>query len=265
MSVEQVKLRDQRDQALRDLAELDQQVAAGDIDPETARRLQATYREELEYAQRALSELEASPETSEPPGRSRRRMVAGAAILVASFVGIVVMAGSFLVDREDSTLQGVAAGGDELDLDEVSNATLEAVIATNADNPMINGMRLALGERYFQERLYQDAFPHFQAVLDNDPSPAEAGEALSRLGWMVYDGNNQVDLSRSLLQRSLEARPGDPFTTYLLARVTWCGAGEPEVAVPLLESVLATEGLDPEVAETVEADLAIARVGGACP
>lgn len=265
MSIEQVKLRDQRQQALRDLAELEQQVAAGDIDPDTARRLQATYRAELESADRALSELEATPEEPPPPGRSKQRMVAGAAILILSFIGIVVMVNAFVVDREDSTLQGVAAGGEELDLNEVSNATLEAVIAANADNPMINGMRLALGERYFQERLYQEAFPHYQAVLDNDPAPGEAGEALSRLGWMVYDGNNQVELARSLLERSLEARPADPLTTYLLAQVTWCGAGDPAAAVPLLESVLATPGLDPEVAQTVEADLAVAEAGGACP
>ncbi len=54
-------------------------------------------------------------------------------------------------------------------------------------------MRLALANRYFEDRNYQKAFPHYQAVLDGSPTPVQAAEAYTRLGWMVYDGNGEVD------------------------------------------------------------------------
>lgn len=263
MTADAVRLREQRDQALRDLAELDQQVAAGEIDRDTAQRLGEGYRSDLDRAEDALARLEEAQPVA--PGRSRSRVIAGTAILAVSLAAIVLAVGSFAIDREPDSVQGAADLGAGLDPDQISNETLEAVVSANATNPMINGMRLALAGRYFEERSYQQAFPHYQAVLDNDPTAAEAGEALARLGWMVYDGNGEVDLALSLLAQSLDASPGDPFTTYLLARVTWCGAGDPAGAVPLLEQVLASPGLDPDVAPTVEADLAVAAAGGACP
>ena len=264
MTADAVRLREQRDQALRDLAELDQQVETGEIDRDTARRLGEGYRSDLDRAEDALASLEqeARPQAA---GRSRGRVIAGTAILAVSLAAVVLAVGSFAVDRNPDSVQGAADLGDGLDPDQVSNETLEAVVAANATNPMINGMRLALAGRYFEERSYQEAFPHYQAVLDNDPSAPEAGEALARLGWMVYDGNGEVKLALSLLEQSLDAFPGDPFTIYLLARVTWCGAGDAAGAVPLLEQVLSSPGLDPEVAPTVEGDLAVASAGGACP
>ena len=134
--------------------------------------------------------------------------------------------------RDDDLLSGIAGGS--VDPDSISNETLEAVIAANLDNPEIGGMRLALANRYFEERNYQKAFPHYQAVLDGTPTPIQAAEAYTRLGWMVYDGNGEVDLGLSLIDNALEIAPGDPFALYLKGRVLWCGQGDNEGAAVAL-------------------------------
>ena len=69
----------------------------------------------------------------------------------------VLVAGAFIVDRPDqsSGVADVAA-----DPSSFSNETLAAVVAANQDHPQIDGMRLALAERYFEEGDYQSAFPY---------------------------------------------------------------------------------------------------------
>ena len=141
---------------------------------------------------------------------------------------------------------------------------MEAVIAANVDNPEINGMRLALANRYFEEGAYQSAFVHFEAVLDSDPDATEAAVAYTRLGWMVYDGNGETELGLDLIERGLELVPEDAFALYLKGRIVWCGLAQPAEASSIFEQVLTTAGLDPNVTEQVEADLAAASAGEEC-
>jgi cytochrome c-type biogenesis protein CcmH len=197
------------------------------------------------------------------PARSRRRFAIGALALLIAGAGALVAVGQFRQDRADSgLLSGIAAGN--VDPDSVSDETLEAVIAANLDHPDIAGMQLALANRYFEDRNYQKAFPHYQAVLDGSPSPPEAAEAYMRLGWMVYDGNGEVDLGLTLIDNALEIAPDDPFALYLKGRVMWCGQGDEEGAASVFDEVLASPALDDQVREQVEADLAVASSGGDC-
>jgi cytochrome c-type biogenesis protein CcmH len=197
------------------------------------------------------------------PARSRGRFAIGALALLIAGAGALVAVGQFRQDRADSgLLSGIAAGN--VDPDSVSDETLEAVIAANLDHPDIAGMQLALANRYFEDRNYQKAFPHYQAVLDGSPSPAEAAEAYMRLGWMVYDGNGEVDLGLTLIDNALEIAPDDPFALYLKGRVMWCGQGDDEGATSVFNEVLASPGLDDQVRGQVEADLAAASSGGDC-
>ena len=154
--------------------------------------------------------------------------------LLLAGAGALVAVGQFRQDRADDDLLSGIAGG-SVDPDSISNETLEAVIAANLDNPEIGGMRLALANRYFEERNYQKAFPHYQAVLDGTPTPIQAAEAYTRLGWMVYDGNGEVDLGLSLIDNALEIAPGDPFALYLKGRVLWCGQGDNDAAASRLQ------------------------------
>lgn len=265
----------QRGQALRDIAELDRQVAEGEIDAVTAEALQAVYREELEEAEAVLAA--AGEDEGGPVGRrpSRRVLaviavgvtVAGVLLSVAGFVrmrapGAPITGGFEGVAREE--FDQLAGGG--FDPAAYSDEALEAVVAANADAPEIAGMRLALADRYFSRGEYQAAFPHYQAVLEADPppSPVLVAAVLSRLGWIVYQGNGEVELALGLLDRALQLRPGDPYPTYLKGLVLWCGAGEAEQAAALLEQVLSSNGLDEEDRAAVEADLAAVAEGRSC-
>ncbi len=203
------------------------------------------------------------PIVSTRPPRSRPRLMIGAVALVLAGAGALVAVGQFRQDRAgDDLFSGIAGGA--VDPDSISNETMEAVIAANLDNPEIAGMRLALAKRYFEDRNYQKAFPHYQAVLESSPSPIEAAEAYTRLGWMVYDGNGEVDLGLSLIDDALEITPDDPLALYLKGRVVWCGKRDNDGASELFSRVLASPGIDDEIRSQVESDLAGVSSGETC-
>lgn len=197
------------------------------------------------------------------PQTTRTRRLVGALILVGGLVAIVLVANALLQDRA-----GPAEGAADVtvdDLDDVSNETMEAVIAANQDNPQINGMRLALAERYFQTGDYRAAFPHYLQVAQAAQSTDdEATTALVRLGWMAYDGNGEVETAITLLDEALAIDPESQTALYLKGQVLWCGAGESEQAVDLFELVLADEELEDATRTLVEADLTLASAGEPC-
>ena len=203
------------------------------------------------------------PATGPPGPRSRARVAIGALVLLLTAAGALVAVGQFRQARADDGLMSGVAGG-SVDPDSVSNETLEAVIAANSDHPEIGGMRLALANRYFEDRNYQKACPHYQAVLDGNPSPPDASEAYTKLGWMVFDGNGEVDLGITLIDAALEIAPGDPFALYLKGRVLWCGRDANDEASSLFTDVLASDDLEDEVRTEVAADLQAASAGEPC-
>ncbi|MGH8927222.1 MAG: cytochrome c-type biogenesis protein CcmH [Acidimicrobiia bacterium] len=195
---------------------------------------------------------------------SGRRLAMGAVGLMVVAAGVLVAVGQFRQSRTaDDLFTGVA--GSDVDPASVSNETLEAVIAANLDNPDIGGMRLALANRYFEERNYQKAFPHYQAILEDEPNPTQAAAAYTRLGWMVYDGNGEVELGLSLIDNALELAPDDPFALYLKGRLVWCGQNNNERAAELFNQVLTAPGLTDDVQGQVEEVLAVVEAGGTCP
>ena len=205
-----------------------------------------------------------SAEEPATPARNRTRLVVGGVILVLAFAGIVVVAANSLQDRPASAA-GVAAI-DEQDLSDVSNETMEAVIAANADDPQVNGMRLALAERYFDAGDYRSAFPHYLVVAeDPNASGDEAITALVRLGWMAYAGNGEVETATRLIDEALAIDPESSVARYVRARVVWCGTGETEQAIETFDDLLADPALATETRAQIEADLELARDGGECP
>lgn len=242
-----------------DLADLATQVAGGEIDPEAARHLRTAYQAELEEARADLASA-AAPAAA--PTRSPRRVAVGAIFILGSLLLVVLAAGAFLVDRPDTTSGVAGLEGDPADF---SNETLAAVIAANADHPQIDGMRMALAERYFEAGDYQAAFPYYLEVASSDlASPTQAATALTRLGWMAYDGNGEVETALNLLEEAQVLAPEDPFPLYLEGIVTWCGLDRPDAAAAAFRQVLEGGVGDDAVRAEVEADLAATEAGERC-
>ncbi len=263
-TLEQHRLAETAEQARRDLDELDAQLAAGEIDEETGRRLRSMYAKDLTEAESGLANLiAAEPDAT---SRSRPRLLIGAAILAVGLAAAVGLVGSFVQERDDGVLQGIANSGD-VDLDAISNETMEAVIAQTSSDPQladqVQRMRFALAERYFEAQEFNDAFSHYEQIIESDPPPGLASAALTRVAWIVWVGNGLTELALQTIDQAIDTDPGNIEAVYVKAQVLWCGVGDPDGAVPLLESVLASDGIDADVRSQVEADLALASVEAA--
>lgn len=196
--------------------------------------------------------------------RSTRRVLVGGLLLAATFGITVVIAGFFIQDERPEPGTGAADLAGE-DLENVSNETMEAVIAANQANPQVSGMRLALAERYFSAGDYRAAFPHYLAVAESESSSRpEVVEALIRLGWMAWDGNREIEPALGMLDQALALDPGSSTALYLKGKVVWCGVGDFEEAESLFEAVVANGDLPSESLELVESDLAAVKSGEAC-
>lgn len=199
--------------------------------------------------------------TAETDAGTRR--LAPLMILAVAFGAIVVVAGFFLQDR-GGPASGVAAIDTE-NLDDVSNETMEAVIAANADHPQVDGMRLALAERYFQEGEFRTAFPHFLAVADSTyASDSQVVTALVRLAWMAWEGNGEVDAAMGLLDEALAIDDGSAPALYLKGQVLWCGSNAFEESAGLFQQILADPELPDESRQTVQNDLDAVNARSAC-
>lgn len=195
------------------------------------------------------------------PGPSRARVAVGALILIGSAAAVLVAVTSFLQQRDD-TASGLADIQVE-NLDEVSNQTLEAVIAANADHPQISGMRLALADRYREEGNYRAAFPHYLAVAESEDAPSgQKVAALAGLAWITWDGNGEVDTAIGLLDRALELQPGSVAVRFLQGRILRC-AGRMDQSAGVLEALLSGD-LSDEWRQAVADELQAVGAREAC-
>ncbi len=260
---ERARWQQRQAQAARDLEELDQQLAEGEISVATGLRLREVYLAEMEEARRGLAEQTAD-EDPDSDSSAERRSSAGfwnpGRIVVLAILGTAAVALVISVGWFARTETPAAEEEEGFDPSRYSDETMEAVITANADHPQINGMRLALAARYFGSGEFPQAFVHYREVLEHNPTPGEEAEALTRLGWMAWAGSGETQLAIETLDRALAAAPGYPQALYFKAIVLWCGAGQPLTAVPLLEEV--AEALPSETA--VLADLAAARAEEEC-
>jgi tetratricopeptide (TPR) repeat protein len=251
---------EQARQARLDLEELDQQIAEGEIDTATGEKLRATYLREIELAAEVNVEVPV-------PARSRMRLAIGAAVLLAGFAVTIAVLGGSVEDDPTGLLQGVAAG-DSFDPNDYSDETLEAVVATYANDPVVADqlvfMRFALADRYFERNEFQRAFVHYEAILGANP-PAELFAAtMTRIAWITFVGNGEVDLSLEVIDRAIQAAPGSTEALYVKAQILWCGAEDPEAAVEVFDQILGSSALDPATRSQVESDRVLASEGVPC-
>ena len=242
-------LADRRRHALRDLDELAEQVAAGELDEATAESLRAGYEAEL-----ATVEQLAAGHTPAAPleGRSPKRAVVGAFILIGSLTAIILLAAQ--VFKSDNA-PGSQAPADASALDGGSLEEMEAVVAAHPESA---AMRLALADIYFEQGEYGSAIDHYLLVAGGELTPDEESRTLGRIGWMAYS-TGQVGSAVEFVSNSLEINPDYHEGKLFLGMITLYGLEDPAAAIPLLEEVLALPGLGEQIKVEVEAALGEAR------
>lgn len=260
MTLTRDELAERRDQALHDLAELERQLAGGEITPSTADGLRRRYEAEAAAAIEALRGRTGAPTgdvSGAVPRTPRQRWFAGALTAAAVLAAAALLLPRYLSDRPaGGYITGNEAAAPTADLGAVSDGELEGIVAANPD---VVGMRLALARRYFVSGDYGRAFDHYEAVLEREPHP----EALANLGWIVYRTTNEVRVAASLLEASLERDPDDVLATWFLANVRLDGLEDRSGAVELARRLLARDDLPARDRRAVE-DL-LERAGGPRP
>jgi tetratricopeptide (TPR) repeat protein len=227
-----------------EIADVDRQLDAGDIDSVTADKLRQRYTGELEVLidRRTAEPVVAPASAANPTGRMSVRALVGSVIVGAAVVAIGVFAIVSFNDDSISGVEGVALaaleGTEGGDLDTVTNAEMEAVIS---ENPDIVPMRLALARRYFEEGDFGRALDHYFEVLDREQHP----EALANVGWMTYL-SGRPDLAAAYLETALDRDP-----TYLTARWflgnVYASLGRSDDAIVLLVSVANADGVPSDI------------------
>lgn len=243
----------QREDLIRaDIADVERQVDEGELDRETADLLTARYRAEL--ASLAGEPDDGGPE--KPTGPSRSRAVAGTVILVGLFAAAA--AGAWLAvgigDRA-----GQPSAGEPVDLAQVTDAQMEAVIAANPDLPEIAGMRLALADRYFEDGEFSAALPHYLDALGGTLDASRRARALARVGWMSHQ-SGASDVARRYLDEAQAADPGYGEARLFLGLVL-LEQDDPEGALRQLEPLLAGGELPDDLRPMVERAAEAARAG----
>lgn len=257
------RIADQIDQVDRDLAEVDEQVDAGELDEATAERLRASYRKERAALEERMSNVEAAtvaapaePSDAAPQTRSRGRAIAGTAIVGVAAIVVAVVAIFSLQERTpagestDGVATAVLENGGARDLSSVGLDEMEGVVAQNPDIP---GMRLALADRYVEAGDYSAALGHYMIVLDQEP---ESATALARVGWLTFL-SGEGDLAEPFIVRAIAIEPDFPQAYWYLANVR-IETGNPQGAIEPLELLLVYE-LPDDVRAQAEAMLAEVR------
>ncbi len=174
--------------------------------------------------------------------------IGGAAIVLT---GLAFGIGTFVEPRaEGSPVSGNLEAPTGRDLSEVSDEEMEAVLEQFADIPEANRMRLALARRYFEEQNFTAAVGHFQTVLENDPSPVEASEALGRIGWILFVNGEATSAEAAYLQ-AIDALPSNSEAKWFYS-ILLIEDGRQGEAIPFLEDLAADPTVPEEALKEIE-------------
>lgn len=253
---------DEEIELVRDeIADIERQVAARDLDEETAASLRDRSSKRLATLERQRSsrvaahdgadeafdsEAHESP-TPTPSERSRvsGRAIVGAAIVGVAITAIAVFAVTSLDDDASAGAEGVVgdvvAGQGGVDLSEISNEQMEEVVAQNPD---VIGMRLALARRYFEEGTFDKALDHYFEILDREQHP----EALANVGWMTYL-SQRPDVAVGYLEAALVRQPDYLPAQWFISNI-YVTLGREGEAVPFLVGIIGSDDVPAEIRES---------------
>ncbi|MBT8212642.1 MAG: hypothetical protein KJN71_05820 [Acidimicrobiia bacterium] len=232
------------DQVETDLADVETQLAAGELDEATAARLRSTYQAERDG-------ILATDEIAENSG-PRGRVIAGVAILVLGLVGAGIAVARSAEDRNPGDL--ITGGLPAVDLSTITNEEMEEIVA---QFPEVTTMRLALADRYFNDAQFSDALGHYLTVLDQEPSNPRA---LANIGWMTYL-SDQPEIAERYVEQSLASDAGYSQAYFFLGAIRLYGLGDASGAVPPLERLLEFDDLPQEIRDQAAELLDEARAG----
>ena len=249
MNLQRRHLEERRDLVLRDLIEVDDQLRRGELDEDRAERLRIGYEAEAAAALRALeASVGPADDPSSSSSKSRTLGLARPVTAVVVTLAVAAIAIAFLPGALSTRPDGGFVTGNEAtagrDLDEVTDAEMEAVIA---ENPDIVPMRLRLAHRYLDQGDYDAAFRHYRAVLDRGESP----EAMSHLGWVLFN-QGEPELAEQLIEASLAREPGEPEALWFLANVRLLGTEDPAGALAPLNQLTERSDLADDDRDAVE-------------
>jgi tetratricopeptide (TPR) repeat protein len=256
--------RDQIELVTEELEDLDAQVAAGDLDDQTADSLRAKYVAELDRLMEARGqrvEPEAARGLAAPPALQARRpppdsgraswisgrTVVGTAIVAVAITAIAVMAVGSLTDNSTAGTEGIASdvieGDGPIDLSLISNEEMESIVDQNPD---VVGMRLALARRYFEQGDFDGALDHYMVILEAEQHP----EALANVGWMTYI-SGRPEIALGYVEAALERQPDAITAIWFLGNIQFT-LGNREAAIEALSIVVATNGIPDDVKQSAE-------------
>jgi tetratricopeptide (TPR) repeat protein len=264
MTSERSRFEERRDVVRRDLLELDTQRETGEMAIDTAERLRQTYESELDALDSALARLPEEPsepssgqqsESKEEPPRKSWRRVIGSIVIIGGVIVVLAMAAN---NAENAQPVSASPGNLTVDPSSVSNEEMEAVVAAN---PEVNGMRMALADRYFAAGEYGAALDHYLIIAENDPTPDEESKALARLAWIAHQ-TGLDDAAEEFARSSLDIDPNNAEAKLYIGFITLYGLGDAEAAIPQLEAALEIPNLSAGAISQIEDALDDARGGG---
>lgn len=234
-----------------DIRDVRRQLDEGELDAATARQLIERYRQELESVEAGT---EAGAPEPAPPGRSGRHLT-GTLLLIGAVVVVSVTAYLAIRPREGGFVTGSVET--PVDLSEVTNDQMEAVIAANPDVPEIAAMRLSLADRYFEAGEFSNALPHYLGALEGDLDRTRRSRALARVGWMTFESGD-AGVARAYLDEAVAVDDGYA-EAHLFLGLLLLAEGDSAGALEHLEPLLDEENLPEGIRKAIEDRVAEAR------
>lgn len=247
MSTADELLRQTADQAVRDIVELDRQVACGEIGEADAATLRAGYEAS---AARSLGALDPAGPPAPAPAPAPRAW--SLAYLLAGVVAVVVALVLLPASLIDRPVGGYVTGNEAVQggapaLDPSATVTDEQLEEVVAANPGVVGMRLALADRYVAQGDFGPAMRHYLDALRREPDNAEAN---AHLGWLLLQIGRPQDALESV-DRALALDPSLDDALWFRANIALDGVDDPAAALVSLTE-LGRRELSPAVREQVD-------------
>jgi tetratricopeptide (TPR) repeat protein len=233
-----------------DLRDIEEQLATGELDETTATTLRSRYTTELASVEIAddRRDTEASTRSSE---NSRR--IVGTVLLLGTLTVVGILAVAALQPRGETGLITGDVGG--VDLEEVTNDQMEAVIAANSALPQVAAMSVALADRYFDESDFPAALPHYLEALNGQLDSGRRARSLARIGWMTFV-SGVPDVAENYLQLALDADASYDEAHLFLGLLHLEGC-DPDAARSELAPLLAIDDVPDDI--RVDIEVAIGR------